>query len=81
MLQDQATLKFIYKIDLKIGQEHVNFIQVELEKIFLQLSGTGGNRRECHTSPFPSTFIIIMCMKYIPGNEENERTGEFTSYE
>ena len=64
-----------------MAQEHVNIVQVELTKILLQLLGTDGNRRERHTSSFPSPFIIIMCMKYIPGNEGNEETSEFNSYE
>ena len=64
-----------------MAQEHVNIVQIELIQIFLQLLGTDGNRRERHTSSFPSPFIIIMCMKYIPGNEGNEGTREFTSYE
>ncbi len=59
-----------------LAQEHVELVQ-----IFLQLLGTDGNRRERHTSSFPSPFVIRMCMKYIPGNEGNEGTWEFTSYE
>ena len=47
-----------------LAQEHVNIVQVELIKIFLQLLGTDGNRRERHTSSFPSPFIIIMYMKW-----------------
>ncbi len=64
-----------------MAQEHVNIvIKIEIILIFLQLLRTDGNRRKRQTSPFPSTFIIKMCMNYIPGNGGNEATKEFTSY-